>query len=266
VSALRVSIVQHDLAWEDAAANRAAFEAAMLPLAGQTDLVVLPEMFTTGFSMVPGRLGEPADGPSVAWMSAMAARLDAAVTGSLITQEGGRHFNRLWFATPDGARRHYDKRHLFRMGAEHRNYGAGDSLLVVEFRGWRIAPLVCYDLRFPVWSRRRTDYDYDLLLYVANWPVARAFAWSQLLVARAIENQAYVGGVNRVGTDGFGNLHEGASVVHDYLGATLADLGNAPGVATVALDDAKLANFRRKFPVHLDADPFALTGAARPLD
>ena len=255
---LRVSLVQADTVWEDPVANRRALEAATAGLAGGTDLIVLPEMFATGFSMQPERLAEDPDGQTAQWMSGVAHRLDAAVTGSVITREGGRHFNRLYWATPDGALVHYDKRHLFRMGGEDQHYAAGDQGLVVAWRGFRVAPQVCYDLRFPVWSRRRSGYDYDLLLYVASWPAARRHAWRSLLVARAIENQCYVAGVNRVGPDGKGTSHAGDSVVHDFLGQPLVELGAAAGLATVALDGAALDAFRDRFPAQLDADRFTL--------
>jgi predicted amidohydrolase len=258
---LRVTLVQAGLHWQDPAANRAAFDARLGALgAGATDLVVLPEMFTTGFSMDSASLAEPAAGPTVAWLRGWARRLDAAVMGSVMTRDGERCVNRLWFATPDGALQQYDKRHLFRMAGEHEHFAAGSASLVVVFRGWRIAPLVCYDLRFPVWSRRRPGFDYDLLVYVANWPARRAHAWRQLLVARAIENQSYVVGVNRVGADGTGIAHDGDSVAHDFLGMPVAALGSAATEATAALDLAALREFRERFPAHLDADRFELHG------
>jgi predicted amidohydrolase len=258
---LRVSLVQAGLLWQDPAANRERFDARLGALApGSVDLVVLPEMFTTGFSMDSATLAEPAAGPTSQWLRAWARRLDAAVTGSVMTRDGERCVNRLWFATPDGALRHYDKRHLFRMAGEHEHFSAGADSLVVEFRGWRIAPLVCYDLRFPVWSRRRAGFDYDLLLYVANWPARRAYAWRQLLIARAIENQSYVVGVNRVGADGNDIAHDGDSVAHDFLGMPLATLGAIAQTTTVSLDRGALLEFRERFPAHLDADRFELVG------
>jgi predicted amidohydrolase len=249
---LKLTLVQSSLRWQDPDGNRRDFDATLGALAeAGPDLVVLPEMFSTGFAMVADAPAEPSGGATVEWMRAWARRLDAALTGSVMTLDGGRRVNRLWFVTPDGRASHYDKRHLFRMAGEHEHYAAGTSGLVVQFRGWRIAPLVCYDLRFPVWSRRRPGYDYDLLLYVANWPARRAYAWRQLLIARAIENQCYVAGVNRVGDDGNG-------VAHDFLGMPLASLGTSPGVTTVALEPAPLAEFRERFPAHLDADRFEL--------
>jgi omega-amidase len=258
VTRLRVSLVQQPLVWHDPRANRARFAELLAPLAGRTDLVILPETFTTGFSMEVEALGEPAAGPSADWLRAQAAALDAVVTGSVITREGTRYYNRLLWACPDGEVRHYDKRHLFRMGREHQHFTAGQSAWSVSWRGLRICPLVCYDLRFPVFSRRRAGLDYELLIYVANWPSARVEAWQLLLRARAIENQAFVVGVNRSGPDGKGVAYPGDSAAIDYLGRTLVSLGDAAGVATTVLDAAALADFRAKFPAHLDADRFTL--------
>ena len=258
MSALRVTLVQQPLAWGDAAANHAHFEQLLAPLAGRTDLVVLPETFTTGFSMEVERLAEPAGGPTAAWLARLAHRLDAAITGSVITAEGAQVYNRLLWAPPAGELRHYDKRHLFRMGREHEHFTPGRLAWSVRWRGFSVCPLVCYDLRFPVFSRRRPTLEYDLLVYVANWPAARAFAWRQLLRARAIENQAYVVGVNRVGADGNGIPHAGESAAIDFLGQTLAEAGDAPALLLVELSAAALAAFRGKFPAHLDADRFTL--------
>jgi omega-amidase len=258
MSALRVSLIQQPLIWQDPAANRAHFAALLAPLAGQTDLVVLPETFTTGFSMEVERLAEAAGGPTVAWLGRQAAALDAAITGSVITAADGRYYNRLLWVLPSGEVRHYDKRHLFRMGREHEHFTPGRDAWSTPWRGMRIYPLVCYDLRFPVFSRRRPQLDYDLLLYVANWPSARVDAWRQLLRARAIENQAYVVGVNRVGPDGLAVAYPGESAAIDFLGRPLASLGDTAGVATVELAVAPLAAFRQKFPAHLDADRVTL--------
>jgi len=255
---LRVTLIQRSLVWESPAENRALCGDQLRSLRGQTDLIVLPEMFTTGFTMEPERLAETTGGPTWDWLQSQAREIDAAVCASVMAADGDRYVNRLVFALPDGAIHHYDKRHLFRMGGEHDHYSAGTRHLVVAFRGWRIAPLVCYDLRFPVWSRRRPDYDYDLLLYVANWPSRRAFAWRQLLIARAIENQTFVAGVNRIGEDGLGVHHDGDSAIHDPVGAEMLTLGSTAGMATVNLDRSALDSFREKFPAHLDADPFDL--------
>jgi len=258
MSTLRVSLVQQPLAWQDGAANRARFAELLQPLAGNTDLVVLPETFTTGFSMAVERLAEPPGGPTSLWLAQLARTLDAVITGSVITRDGAGYYNRLLWASPAGELRHYDKRHLFRMGREHEHFTAGRELWSVAWRGFSVCPLVCYDLRFPVWSRRRPGLDYDLLLYVANWPAARADAWRQLLRARAIENLAYVVGVNRVGDDGEGVPHAGDSAAIDFRGRTLADAGDAPAILSVQLPREPLMAFRAKFPAHLDADPFTL--------
>ncbi len=255
---LRISLVQAATRWEDPAANHADIDQLTANLAGETDLVVLPEMFATGFSMQPERLAEPPLGPTVQWMQQLAKRLDAAVVGSVITVDAGKHYNRLHWVQPDGQVATYDKRHLFRMGGEDRHYAAGQQALVVDWRGVRIAPLVCYDLRFPVWSRRRDGQDYGVLLYIASWPAARRHAWRSLLVARAIENQSFVVGVNRTGADGNDVPHAGDSVVHDFLGEPLVELGSAAGIATTQLDLAALAAFRTRFPAQLDADRFTL--------
>lgn len=253
-----MSLVQQPLVWQDSRANRAHFEALVLPLAGHTDLVVLPETFTTGFSMDVERLAESAGGPSSQWLARLATRLDAAITGSVITKDDERYYNRLLWAAPSAEPRAYDKRHLFRMGREHQHFTAGRAAWSIPWRGFNICPLVCYDLRFPVFSRRRAQLDYDLLLYVANWPAARANAWRQLLRARAIENQAYVVGVNRVGVDGAGVAYAGDSAAIDFLGEPLAEMGAAALVTTLELDAEALRAFRSKFPAHLDADTFTL--------
>lgn len=255
---LRVTLAQQPLVWREPDANRQRFAGLLAPLSGRTDLVILPETFTTGFTMEVERAAEPATGPTASWLLQLARQLDAAVAGSVITVEEGRYYNRLLWAQPDGSLRHYDKRHLFRMGGEHEHFTPGRVTWTVEWRGCKVCPLVCYDLRFPVFSRRRADLDYDLALYVANWPAARTYAWRQLLVARAIENQAFVAGVNRVGEDGNGIPHQGDSRLCDFLGQPLADLGGVPAVETVELDLASLRKFRERFPAHLDADRFTL--------
>jgi len=255
---LNVTLVQQPLIWQDPGANRERFAALLRPLAGTTDLIVLPETFTTGFSMDVERVGEVAGGATPEWLHDLSGELDAAVMGSVITREGEAYFNRLLWASPAGEARHYDKRHLFRMGREHEHFTPGRAAWCIEWRGARICPQICYDLRFPVFSRRRAGLDYDVLVYVANWPAVRAYAWSQLLRARAIENQAFVVGVNRVGTDAQGIGHRGDSAAYDFLGQPLIELGDLPGIATVTLDMAALRAFRERFPAELDADRFTL--------
>ena len=253
----RLSLAQQPLAWHDPTANRAHFGTVLAPLAGATDLVLLPEMFTSGFTMKPEKYAEDARGATRDWLLEQARHLDAAVGGSVAVNDGGRFYNRFMLATPDGELHQYDKRHLFRMSGEHRKYSAGERALIVDWRGLRICPLVCYDLRVPVWSRRRPQLDYDLLLYSANWPAARRHAWNILLRARAMENQAYVAGVNRVGEDGGGVAHAGDSVAVDFTGQPLVELNDRAQVVTVPLDLEALRGWREQFPAHLDADAFS---------
>jgi omega-amidase len=257
---LRVTMIQADLAWQDPESNRGMLAAHFRGLVGHTDLIVLPEMFSTGFTMDAERLAEDMDGPTVGWMREEAAAVGCAITGSVVIRDGSQHFNRLLWATPDGGMAHYDKRHLFRMAREQEHYSAGERRLVIGWKGWRVCPLVCYDLRFPVWSRNRDDY--DLLLYVANWPARRRVAWQALLRARAIENLCYVVGVNRIGKDGNGATYAGDSVALDFLGQALGGDRGGDFAETVVLDRESLLNFRRDFPAHLDADAFELKARA----
>jgi predicted amidohydrolase len=278
---LRVSLVQGDTRWHDPAGNRAMYAEMIAPLAGRTDLVLLPETFTSGFSNEALASAETMDGPTVAWIREKAVALDAVVTGSVqirddaaasdtIARDAGSAepapdvFNRLLWATPGGELRYYDKRHLFRMAREHERYAAGHDRMTVELHGWRICPLVCYDLRFPVFIRNRFGveapdrFDYDLLVFVANWPAVRRHAWRTLLRARAIENLAYVAAVNRVGRDGNGLDYVGDSAVLDMLGEPLVECGRQPQVVTTTLSATALAEHRARFPAQLDADRFEL--------
>jgi predicted amidohydrolase len=256
MSTLKVTIIQADLHWHDAEANRQHFAEAIRSLEESSDLIVLPEMFTTGFSMDAPDLAEACDGPSVAWMREMAADSGAAVCGSLIIDDGGNYYNRFFCMSPDGKETRYDKRHLFRLANEQDHYSEGRDLVTFELNGFRICPMICYDLRFPVWSRNRGHY--DVLVYVANWPSRRHFAWQTLLRARAIENLSYCVGVNRVGVDGNELPYAGGSAIIDYLGQDLADLGGNAGAATAVLDLEQLAAFRDRFAFHKDADRFTL--------
>lgn len=260
MSDLNVSIVQAELVWHDSAANLRHFTQLLAPLAGRTDLIVLPEMFTSGFTMRPGVVAEAPDGPAVDWMREQAARLGAVITGSMPTRQGDQFVNRMVWMRPDGTHEHYDKRHLFRMAEEHQYYQAGSRRPIVELKGWRILPLVCYDLRFPVWSRNQpvgSDGAYDVVIYVANWPQRRRHAWVSLLRARAIENLAYCVGVNRVGVDGNEIPYSGDSAVLDYLGQPLCE-PTGTAVETVTLKRADLDAYRQQFPAYLDADRFEL--------
>lgn len=255
---MRLSIIQSSLVWENPDANRRQFATKIAPLRGQTDLVVLPEMFTSGFSMNTEALAEEMTGPTVTWLREQAALLNSAVTGSFICRDGGACYNRLVWAYPDGRVASYDKRHLFGLAGETAYYTAGHTRLTVEWLGWRICPLVCYDLRFPVWSRNKATVDYDLLLYVANWPARRAHHWRGLLTARAIENQAYVAGVNIVGTDGAGLEYSGDSAVIDYAGLQLVQISGQEGIFTAKLSMDALEQYRQQLPFLGDADVFEL--------
>lgn len=261
---LRVSLVQGDTIWHDAAANRAYYGDRVRALRGQSDLVVLPETFTSGFTNETLGNAETMEGESLRWLTALAAEVDCVITGSLVTRIGEKCVNRLVWMRPDGSFEIYDKRHLFRMAREHERYAAGAQRLIVELKGWRICPLVCYDLRFPVWIRNRYDttvagrFDYDLVLFVANWPSARRYAWQTLLRARAIENLSYCIGVNRVGTDGNGLHYAGDSAVLDFLGQPVVELGASELTVTATLDAAALRVHRERFPAWMDADLFEL--------
>ncbi|GAB2493059.1 amidohydrolase [Arenimonas alkanexedens] len=250
--------------WHDPAANRAMYGELMAPLAGVTDLVLLPETFTSGFSNEALATAEGMDGPTVTWMREQAARLGAVVTGSVQLRVGEGVYNRMLWATADGELHTYDKRHLFRMAREHERYAAGRDRLTVELKGWRVCPLVCYDLRFPVFVRNRFgveapgQFDYDLLLFVANWPSPRRYAWQTLLRARAIENLCYVAAVNRSGSDGNGIRYAGDSAALDFLGQPQLEFGEGVHVGTTTFSAQALAAHRERFPAQLDADRFEL--------
>ncbi|HRQ64649.1 MAG TPA: amidohydrolase [Xanthomonadaceae bacterium] len=253
---LRVSLIQAATVWHDAEANRRLYGDLVRPLAGTTDLIVLPETFTSGFSNDAVLQAETMDGPSVAWMARLAGETGAVVTGSMVIREGERVYNRMLWMRPDGSFEHYDKRHLFRMADEHQRYAAGQARRVVEIKGWRVLLQVCYDLRFPVFMRNRGDY--DLIVLVANWPAPRRQHWRTLLRARAMENLACVIGVNRVGVDGNGIDYSGDSVVLDMQGGALVELGAQPMTVTVELSRDALDTWRARFPAHMDADAFDL--------
>lgn len=259
---MRVSIIQTALQWESPEANRSMLSAKLTPLQGQTDLVVLPEMFPTGFSMNAGTLAETMDGPTMHWLSETAGQLGAALTGSFICVENGRHYNRLVWMFPDGQFQYYDKRHLFALAGEHKHFAAGRKRILVEWKGWRICPLICYDLRFPVWSRNAAGQEedvYDMLIYVANWPVRRSHHWRSLLLARAIENQAFTIGVNIFGTDGSGLEYSGDSAVVDFSGQPLCQISGQEGIGTTELSLEDMREYRRQLPFLHDGDAFRLT-------
>ena len=264
MQALNVTLVQGATRWHDAPANREYYGELVRRAAGQGDLMVLPETLLSGFSNDTGISAETMDGEGVAWMRALAAEVGAVICGSLAIRDGGSVFNRLLWMRPDGTHEQYDKRHLFRMAGEHTRYGGGDKRLVVSLKGWRILPQVCYDLRFPVWLRNRRlesaegGMDYDLALFVANWPAPRRQPWRTLLRARAIENLCCVVGVNRVGVDGNDLPYAGDSAVIDPVGEPLVELGSQEQVVTVCLDPAPLLAHRERFPAWMDADDFTL--------
>ena len=256
---LRVSMVQSHIIWEDRNENLGYYGELLRRISGKTDLAVLPETFSTGFTMNIEPLADEADGITVNTIKKWAADYKMAVAGSFIAKDNGKYYNRAFFITSEGDSLFYDKRHLFQMGHEDQYFTAGDKRLVVSYRGWNICLLVCYDLRFPVWSRRTAKENYDLLLYVANWPERRSHAWKSLLPARAIENQSYVVGLNRVGLDGNNINYSGDSVALNFLGETLisANPGEA-AVLQVTLSKPELLHFRKSFPAEQDADQFIL--------
>ena len=254
---LTVAMIQAETHWHDPAANRRMFDVALDRVSDGTDVVVLPEMFSTGFTMASAQMAEPMDGATVGWMREAAVRLRSVICGSLVIEDGGAFFNRFIWARPDGTLACYDKRHLFRMANEHEHYAAGGQRLVIELGSWRLCPLVCYDLRFPVWFRNRGDY--DVLLCVANWPAVRQVAWNALLRARAVENLAYAVGVNRVGEDGNGVAYRGGSAAYSFTGDTLLETFDVPGVFTVTLERNALEDYRASFPAWRDADEFSIS-------
>ena len=253
MSHLKVTLVQANLAWEDPVTNRAHFDHLLASAKGDTDLVVLPEMFTTGFTMAGDKWAESMDDPSVSWLRNKAAELKSDVAGSLIIREGEQLYNRLVWATAGGLLYFYDKRHLFRMSGEHKVYAAGTDPLTVTIGTWRIRPFICYDLRFPIWSRNIGN-GYDVALFVANWPAARAAHWTALLTARAIENQAYIIGINRVGLDGNGHAYSGDSMALDPQGQVIFHARDQEVVHTVDLDASAQEAYRQSFPAWRDAD------------
>ena len=259
---MRITLIQTDIAWENKTENLRRLREKLEMLRGTTEIVVLPETFSTGFSMDAERMAEPADGETITILRRWAQEYGVALTGSFMACEPGNpptYHNRAFFLTPEGEAHFCDKRHLFCMGGEAERLTPGKERCIISYKGWRILPIVCYDLRFPVWSRNRRN-DYDLLLYVANWPAGRRMVWDVLLQARALENQCYVCGVNRIGTDQFGYPHDGGSVIYSPKGKLLAHVADdTDGTATASLDLGALQVFRRRFPVWEDSDTFHLT-------
>jgi predicted amidohydrolase len=253
---LRITPVQTLLHWESEEKNLQMLTLLLQGLKGKTDLVVLPEMFNSGFSMQPHNIAQPMNGTTILWMQQQAKLLGAAICGSIAVIEDANFLNRFLFVRPNGVVESYDKRHCFRMSGEHEVYKAGKQRKIIQYLGWRILPQICYDLRFPVFSRNINDY--DLMIYVANWPAVRCYPWRVLLQGRAVENLAYVVGVNRIGADGNGIEYRGDSLVLDYKGEVLVDHQSEADLRTQILDLDSLNHFKAKFPAWMDADNFSL--------
>jgi len=260
---LKITLIQSDINWEDVEANLSTFEEKIWQITGSTDVIVLPEMFTTGFTMAAPKLAEHMNMRTTKWMRQMADQTGALILGSFIVTVHDRYYNRLVWMEPGGNVKTYDKRHLFRMANEHKTFSAGESLLVANWKGWRICPLICYDLRFPVWSRNKWDLNlnrlsYDVAIYVANWPTTRIETWNTLLKARAIENLSYVVGVNRVGQDGNDIEYNGHSSVISPKGEIIFTNDSVETIRTVELNAHSLQAFRDRFPAYADADDFTI--------
>ena len=261
MSTLTITTIQTNLLWEEKSANLRLLEEKIAAIENKTEIVILPEMFTTGFSMNPSAFAETMDGETMEWMKRVSKENGIVLTGSLMIEEEGKYYNRLIWMLPNGEFGYYNKRHLFAYGEEDKHYTAGNKRLIASVKGWKINLQVCYDLRFPVWARQQSSEiapEYDLLIYVANWPERRSHAWKTLLCARAIENQCYVVGVNRVGTDGNNIYHSGNSLVIDPLGQVLYHMADEEDINTISLFKAKLDETREKFPFWKDADAFGL--------
>lgn len=253
---LHLTLVQPDLAWEDPGRNREQIGNMLGEVGGNTDLIILPETFATGFSMNARAMAETMEGPTVQWMYRKAETLNAVVCGSLIISDGGKYYNRMVWMRPDGSYAYYNKRHRFSMAGEDKVFEAGSERVVATLKGWRVLLQICYDLRFPVWGRNHGDY--DVYLNVANWPQPRNNAWKSLLKARAIENQAYAIGVNRFGTDGNGTYHTGDSAVIDPMGEVLAAIPELAGTVSARLSYNYLQEIRQKLPFLDDRDSFTI--------
>jgi omega-amidase len=256
---LKITTIQTNLFWENVAENLAHFTAKLNIIKEETDIIVLPEMFTTGFTMSPEILAEEHGGLGLQWMIEKSVEKKCVIVGSISVKQNNQFFNRLYWAKPDGTFEFYDKRHLFQMGNEHHHYTAGDRKLIIEYKGWKICPLICYDLRFPVWSRNINTNVYDVLIYVANWPEVRSYPWKQLLIARAIENQCYVVGVNRIGEDGNGISHSGDTLIVAPKGEVISKTkAHEDAMETNILSINSLTDFRKIFPVLNDGEKFEI--------
>lgn len=254
---LHIAVYQFDLFWEDPQANRDKIDRWLKKTNEVTDIVFLPEMFTTGFTMNVDSMAEPMNGATIQWMKEKSSEYQLAICGSLIVREKGKYFNRMLFVEPSGEIKFYNKRHLFAIGNEDVHFQKGMERIILTYKGWRICPMICYDLRFPVWARNHDDY--DILVYSANWPQNRKEVWNTLLMARAIENQAYVVGSNRIGVDGKSISYSGNSQLIDAKGLILADTEDYyENIVTGEFSYADLIKFRTNFPVLPDADAFVL--------
>ncbi len=256
---LIITTIQTNLYWQHIDKNLAQFDEKVDAIKEHTDIIVLPEMFSTGFTMNPKEFAEEHGGKGLQWMQQKSKEKNCVLVGSISVKDGEKFYNRLYWVMPDGSYQFYDKRHLFQMGKEDEHYTAGSEKLVIKYKGWKICPLICYDLRFPVWSRNRKDSRYDILIYVANWPEVRSYPWKQLLIARAIENQAYVVGVNRIGQDGNEIAYSGDSCIINPRGEIVSETKAYEDVSeTVSLSFIYLEEFRKVFPVMLDGDDFSV--------
>lgn len=254
---MKITLLQSNLIWENKEANIQAFEEQIQSIQEPTDLIILPEMFTTGFSMQPELWAENHLGSTLSKMQEWASETKAAILGSFIVKVEQEYYNRAYFVFPDQTFQFYDKRHLFRMAKEDEHYASGTEQLIIDYKGWKILPLICYDLRFPIWSRNTMNY--DLLIYIANWPERRSAPWKILLKARAIENLSYVAGVNRIGKDGNGVEHSGDSALIDFKGTKLTNIkAHQQQSETIEIHKEDLIQFRQRFPAHIDADNFSL--------
>ncbi len=261
MSTLTITTIQSNLLWEERSANLHLLEQKIATIPEKTEIIVLPEMFSTGFSMQTKELAETMDGETIQWMKRVSRENGVILTGSIIIEDEGKYFNRLIWMLPNGQYGQYDKRHLFAYGEEDKHFHPGNKRLIASVKGWKINLLVCYDLRFPVWARQQGkefEAEYDVLIYVANWPEKRNHAWKTLLCARAIENQCYVVGVNRVGTDGKNIYYSGNSLIIDPMGQVLYHMADEEDIFTVALQKEKLEEVRSKFPFWKDGDDFII--------
>lgn len=259
---LTIALVQSDLVWEDAQANLNHFDKLLSDINENVDLIILPEVFNTAFPVDPEKFAETLDGPSINWMKEKSLKLNCSITGSLLLKKSGQFFNTLVYMKPDGTFDEYSKRHVFHLGDEADTISPGKERIIIKLKDWNIRPMICYDLRFPVWSKNtytNKTFEYDLLFYVANWPASRSYPWKQMLISRAIENQAYVIGLNRVGKDGVGNNYSGDSMLIEPKGQIQKLLHpKQEEIAIVKLSMDALTDFRKKFNVGPDWDKFTI--------